>query len=207
MPHSPADDLTAKARIRETALELFAARGFGVSTREIAKGAGVSPALVTHHFGSGAGLREAVDGVVVARITEMLGDPDAPSHELLDARWRAMFERFAREPALADYLARSLREGDEASVAIFDRLLALVDRELAQLEEARMLRPSADPRMRRLLIALLDLGPLVMRRLVERELGSGLFEADGYRRVFGAMLELLQHGMIAAPTGPSHEES
>jgi AcrR family transcriptional regulator len=196
MPSSPADDLTAKARIRETALELFAEQGFAVSTREIAKAAGVSPALVTHHFGSSAGLREAVDGVVVARITGMLGDPNAPTHEQLDARWRAMFERFAREPALADYLARSLREGDEASAAIFDRLLALLDRELALLEEAGLLRPSADPQARRLLIALLDLGPLVMRRLAERELGSGLFEADGYRRIFGAMVELLQHGMI-----------
>lgn len=196
MPHRDADDLTAKARIRETALALFAEQGFGVSTREIAKAAAVSPALVTHHFGSGAGLREAVDGVVVARISEMLGDPNAPTHELLDARWQAMFERFAREPALADYLARSLREGDEASVAIFDRLLALLDRELALLEEGGLLRRSADPQMRRLLIALLDLGPLVMRRLVERELGSGLFEADGYRRIFGAMVDLLQHGMI-----------
>lgn len=196
MSRSAADDLTAKARIRETALVLFAEQGFGVSTRVIAKAAGVSPALVTHHFGSSAGLRDAVDGVVVARITEMLGDPAAPSHELLDARWQAMFDRFASEPALADYLARSLREGDEASVAIFDRLLALLDRELALLDETGLLRRSADPQMRRLLIALLDLGPLVMRRLVERELGCGLFESDGYRRVFTEMLDLLQHGMI-----------
>ena len=199
MPRPPSDDLTAKARIRETALELFAEQGFGVSTRDIAKAAGVSPALVTHHFGSSAGLREAVDGVVVARVTEMLGDPNEPTHELLAARWQQMFERFAHEPALADYLGRSLREGDDASEAIFDRLLALLDRELATLEATGLLRPSSDPQMRRVLIALLDLGPLVMRRLVERELGSGLFEADGYRRVFDAMLELLQHGMIATP--------
>ena len=129
----------------------------------------------------------------------MLGDPNEPSHELLAARWQEMFERFAREPSLADYLARSLREGDDSSMAIFDRLLALVDRELAVLEQAGLLRASSDPQMRRVLIALLDLGPLVMRRLVERELGSGLFEADGYRRVFDAMVELLQQGMIAPP--------
>ena len=46
-------DLTAKAVIRNTALRLFAERGpDGVSVREIAAAAGVSPALVIHHYGS-----------------------------------------------------------------------------------------------------------------------------------------------------------
>src|ERR1043166_4652894 len=56
-------DLTAKANIRNAALRLFAERGHdAVTVREIAAAAGVSPALVVHHFGSKEGVRAAVDG-------------------------------------------------------------------------------------------------------------------------------------------------
>jgi AcrR family transcriptional regulator len=56
------NDLTARAAIRNATLRLFADRGpDAVSVRAIASEAGVSPALVLHHFGSKAGLREAVD--------------------------------------------------------------------------------------------------------------------------------------------------
>src|SRR4051812_35188546 len=55
-------DLTAKANVRNAALRLFAERGHdAVTVREIAAAAGVSPALVVHHFGSKDGLRAAVD--------------------------------------------------------------------------------------------------------------------------------------------------
>ena len=44
-------DLTARARIRDAALRLFAERGVeGVTIREIAEAAGVSGGLVRHHF-------------------------------------------------------------------------------------------------------------------------------------------------------------
>src|SRR5690349_6626082 len=56
------DDLTARAVIRNAALRLFGARGFdAVTVRQIAAEAGVSAALVVHHFGSKEGLRAAVD--------------------------------------------------------------------------------------------------------------------------------------------------
>ena len=55
-------DLTARATIRNAALRLFGERGpDAVTVREIATQAGVSPALVLHHFGSKDGLRAEVD--------------------------------------------------------------------------------------------------------------------------------------------------
>ena len=68
------DDRTARAVIRDEALRLFADRGpDGVSVRQIAAAAGVSPGLVLHHFGSKEGLRQAVDKHVLGLFERMLG--------------------------------------------------------------------------------------------------------------------------------------
>jgi AcrR family transcriptional regulator len=83
---SAPDDRTARTVIRDEALRLFAERGpDAVSVRQIAAAAGVSPGLVSHHFGSKDGLRDAVDAHVLAMFGAMLGelttadlyDPDA----------------------------------------------------------------------------------------------------------------------------------
>src|SRR5699024_11466848 len=63
-------DLTARARIRDAAIECFGQQGFGVSVRAIAKHAGVSAGLVIHHFGSKEKLREACDDHVIQLIRE-----------------------------------------------------------------------------------------------------------------------------------------
>src|SRR5690625_6558390 len=55
-------DLTAKARIRQIALELFATNGAdATSMRAISSRAGVTVGLITHHFGTKAGLIQAVE--------------------------------------------------------------------------------------------------------------------------------------------------
>src|SRR5690625_6728632 len=54
-----ADDLHARARIRNAAVTRFGADGFGAGLRAIAADAGVSPALIVHHFGSKSALRKA----------------------------------------------------------------------------------------------------------------------------------------------------
>src|SRR6202167_5153514 len=61
-------DLTAAARIRDAAIQQFGQHGFGVGLRAIAEAAGVSAALVIHHFGSKEGLRKACDDFVAEEI-------------------------------------------------------------------------------------------------------------------------------------------
>src|SRR5699024_4209490 len=64
---SDPSDLTGRARIRNTALRLFAERGFaGTTVRDVAAAAGVSPALVRHHCAGKDGLREAWDTYALA---------------------------------------------------------------------------------------------------------------------------------------------
>jgi TetR/AcrR family transcriptional regulator, regulator of cefoperazone and chloramphenicol sensitivity len=73
----PAGDRTARAVIRDEALRLFSGRGpDGVSVRQIAAAAGVSPGLVLHHFGSKEGLCRAVDEHVLGLFDRMLAGND-----------------------------------------------------------------------------------------------------------------------------------
>ncbi len=62
------EDQTALARIRDAAILRFGREGFGVGLRAVAQDAGVSPALVLHHFGSKAGLRVECDAHVLSSI-------------------------------------------------------------------------------------------------------------------------------------------
>ena len=63
------EDLTARARIRHSAIVYIGRHGWRAATvRAIAGAAGVSPALVIHHFGSKDGLREACDTHVTGLI-------------------------------------------------------------------------------------------------------------------------------------------
>ena len=65
-PRATGDDLTAKARIRNAALDLYAQYGEeSTSLRAVAAAAGVTLGLVQHHFKTKAGLRRAVDQLVV----------------------------------------------------------------------------------------------------------------------------------------------
>ena len=67
-----AGDLTARARIRDAALRLFAERGVeGATIREIAEAAGVSGGLVRHHFGSKDDLRAACDAFALDQVVRI----------------------------------------------------------------------------------------------------------------------------------------
>ena len=64
------EDLTARARIREAAIRLFAEHGAEeTAILDIAKQAGVSGGLIRHHFGSKDGLRVACDTYVLRDLT------------------------------------------------------------------------------------------------------------------------------------------
>ncbi|WP_068249504.1 TetR/AcrR family transcriptional regulator [Janibacter corallicola] len=118
---SSADDRTARARIRDTALELFAEHGEGMVTmRQIAEQAGVSPALVVHHFGSKDGLRDAVVEHVRAWLDDLIDRSSQPdvTTDLAAGNWGSIAELVAPEAldgtlaAMPRYLRRLLLSGD-----------------------------------------------------------------------------------------------
>jgi AcrR family transcriptional regulator len=70
-----ADAAATRARVLAVAASLFAARGpDGVSTREVARGAGVTQATVMHHFGTKEGLHAACVDAMYAELTTLTAE-------------------------------------------------------------------------------------------------------------------------------------
>ena len=85
-----------RQRIVESASVLFATQGYeATSTRQIAREAGVVEPLVYRHYGSKAGLLEAV---VVEPLTEFI--------EQFAKRWLAAAKRGKLEPRVRDYVSQ-----------------------------------------------------------------------------------------------------
>jgi AcrR family transcriptional regulator len=194
-PGASPSDLTSRAQIRETALGLFARQGVrATSLRAVAREAHVSPALVVHHFGGKEGLCDAVDEAVVGRFVERLASVPLAGADLLRRRGDALADLIRTEPVLCDYLARALAEGTEASADLFHRLFAAARADHA-LVAAGTIRADTDADWRALQQLILVVGPLILRPLVERELGASLYAPESVERWMTANLDLLRRGI------------
>lgn len=197
---TPPSDLTARARIREAAMELFARQGVAAtSLRAVARAAGVSPALVVHHFRSKDGLCEAVDEAVVGRFTERLRSVplDGPADELLRLRGELLSDLMGSEPVVCDYIARALADGTDTSADLFHKMFAAARADDA-LVSAGAIRPDTDAEWRALQQLMLIVGPLILRPLVERELGEPLYAPESIERWMRANVDFMRHGIYTA---------
>jgi AcrR family transcriptional regulator len=189
-------DLTARARIREAALEHFAEEGFDRATvRAIAQTAGVSPGLLRHHYGSKEALRAACDEYVLAMLhrvnTQLLEDPSAA------ATSRQMSQRFGR------YVARSLADGSPTAGPIFDEMTAITERWLARADRNRPDEPVVDRTIRAALLTAMALGIPLLRHQVSRTLGTEMFSPEGDRLVALGLLDIYSHTVIDDDTARS----
>ncbi|HET8527163.1 MAG TPA: TetR family transcriptional regulator [Actinomycetota bacterium] len=164
----PRADLTARARIRDVALEQFAEHGFdGATIRGIAKAAGVSPSLVQHHFGSKDGLRRACDDTVldlVQRKVAATEDGRIASPDVLAS---------LQEQALplVRYLARAFVDGSPAGATLVDEIAEGTERFLSATWPERY--PPGDRRTRDAAAVLVaqSAGTIVMHEHVARRMG------------------------------------
>ena len=200
--HGDSGDLTARAVIRDQALQLFAQHGpEAVSLRRIAAAAGVSPGLVGHHFGSRAGLREAVDAHVAGVFDELFAAmAGADWHEAaVGASFaEAIVAALPADSPVPAYLRRLLLSGDPAGHALFTRWYALTEQALNQMGTAGILRPAADPAARAAFLLVNDLAVLLLRDQVSSVLGVDPLSAAGTARWAETVIDVYRDGIFTA---------
>jgi AcrR family transcriptional regulator len=181
---APEDGRSARARIRDAAITCFAEAGVAATpVRTIAAEAGVSPALVIHHFGSKDALRVACDQHVAALVRrhKQAAVRAGPGLDPV-----AALRQQATGPPLLAYLARTLVDGSPHVADLIDELVADAVEYSAEGEASGLLRPTDDPHGRAAVLTLWSLGALVLHEHVRRLLGSDLTgdpaEATSYLR-------------------------
>ncbi|MDD7811032.1 TetR/AcrR family transcriptional regulator [Mycolicibacter sinensis] len=152
-------DLTASAKIRDAAIEQFGRHGFGVSVRAIAEAAGVSAALVIHHFGSKEGLRRACDEFVAEEIRS--GKSEAMRSTDPATWFAAMAEIESYAPMMA-YVVRTMQSGGELANTLWRRMIDNAEGYLDEGVRAGTLKPSRNPQARARYLAITSGGGFLL---------------------------------------------
>lgn len=188
-------DRTTKARIRDTAITLFAEKGVAAtSVRAIAAAANVSPALVIHHFGSKDALRVACDQHIAAVLRQHKTramragpgfDPVAALREVRDG------------PPLMHYLARTLVDGSPHVAEMIDEIVDDGVKYMAEGVESGMLRPTEYPYERTAVLTIWSLGALVLHEHLERLIGVSLADYPaGAGPYIRPVFEIMSQGLV-----------
>ena len=189
------DDRTTTARIRDAAIARFAVHGVAAtSLRAIANDAGVSAALVIHHFGSKDALREACDDHVATLIRDRkrAAMAQGPRLDLL-----AALRTSDNDPPLMRYLGRTLTDGSPAVAALVDEMVADAAAYMAEGVESGALQSTDHPYERAAVVTVWSLGALVLHDHVERLLGADLTgDAQELLPYFRPAVEIFASGLL-----------
>ena len=190
-----ADDLTAAARIRDAAIEQFGEHGFGVGLRSIAEAAGVSAALVIHHFGSKDGLRKACDDYVAE---EIRSDKSEAMRAKEPGTWFAQLAEIESYAPMMAYLVRSMQSGGDLAKMLWGRMIDDAESYLEEGVRAGTLKPSRDPRSRARYLAITGGGGFLMYLQMHNTLRAVL--RDYTRDMLLPSLEVYTEGLMADST-------
>lgn len=181
------DDLTTRARIRDAAMGLFPTHGFsGTTVREIAKAAGVSPALVLHHFGSKDGLRKECDRHVVTRFRQL--KTEAVEGGMFSPAFMAGALR--ESEAIMRYLSWAIVRNHTAASELYDEMLGEAITVTRKAVDQGYVIGSEDLETRTALQMAMQLGLAVLHDHVERVTGIDLFSEEGVRRATPLLIEI-----------------
>lgn len=186
-------DLTASARIRDAAISVFGRHGFeAASIREIAHEAGVSPALVIHHYGSKEKLREHCDDFLISEGLLINVDMDDT------AQVSDLIRSYPPHHPWMVYVSRIILDGGPAGAALWDRFQA----EAAAVLETRRyqigLREGVDETAANAAATAVGLIPLVFQSHLARSLGADQLDGEAYQRLMVTLMDLLMNGLYDA---------
>jgi TetR/AcrR family transcriptional regulator, regulator of cefoperazone and chloramphenicol sensitivity len=186
------DDLTARARIRDAALRMFAERGIdGATVRDIARAAGVSAGLLRHHFGSKDALRDACDTYALDQIMRFK-EQAIPGGQLANPAFLP-----AAHPTLLllmRYLIRSMVDGSAAAAGLYDQMVDLAEDWFAKYNPGEF----RDPRASAAVLVAMQTGLLMLHDHVSRALGADVLSGSGHVRMGRALVDFYSHPLLSA---------
>jgi len=185
------EDLTARARIRDAALRLFAERGIeGATIRDIARAAGVSGGLVRHHFGSKEDLRKACDSYALDHIMRI------KEQALLQGQLGNLAFMSAAHPTILliyRYFARSMVDGSPAAASMFEEMVDLAEQWLAHHNPGL----TSDPRGYAAVLIAMETGMLAMQAQLSQALGVDVLSPVGHLRMSRAKVDFYSHPLLS----------
>ena len=184
----PIADLTARARIRDAAMRCFAEQGANATTiRTVAEQAGVTPGLVSHHFGTKQGLRDACDAYVLEYLRDEITTA-IDERGLADPNFLSSVYQSA--PVVLRYLGRALVDGSTAAASLFDNIVTLTEDYLAghppQPDASR-----SDPRAQAAVLIAMRLGMWVLHDHLVRALDADALTPEVLSRVSAALVDIM----------------
>lgn len=185
-------DLTAAARIRDAAIDIFGRQGFeAASLREIAREAGVSPALVVHHYGSKEKLREHCDDYLMSEGLRIKLDLDLDDAAQVSDVIRAYppYHPWMR------YISRIILDGGASGAALWDRFQAESETALETQSHMIKVREGIDPAVANTVATAVGLIPLVFQNHLARSLGTEQLDGVAYERLMTTLMDLLMTGL------------
>lgn len=156
---SASEDRTAIARIRDAAIDRWGQDGFDVGLRGVAEAAGVSAALVIHHFGSKDGLRKACDDYIAEEVRQLKSESIQSSDP---ASWFAQMAEIESYAPMMAYLVRSLHSGSDLAKAFWQRMIENTELYMEDGVRAGTIKPSRDPKARARFLGMANGGGFLM---------------------------------------------
>jgi len=179
-------DLTGRARIRDSALELFANRGVNAtSIRDVAKAAGVSAGTVQHHFPSKdalcAGVNQYVAKVTTDAFADFSGD-ESDSVAITEDLGHRITGLVRDSPNVLRYVARSVADGDESALVAFDGFVGIASALQQRSQNEGVLHDDLDLVWSALNVVVLNLATVLFERAVSRHLPAPFSSPDSLER-------------------------
>jgi len=197
---SASADPTARGRIRDAAIRRFAIEGFRAPVRVIAQDAGVSAALVMHHFGTKDALRAECDDYVRERVRE--AKKENTQRIASGGRLFGTSATAAREYSpLIGYVIRSLQDGSPIGRDFIEAMIADAEEYTYGAVQAGLAKPSRDEKARARYLATSAIGALLVAVTLNPPVDHtdlSTYLDDYFANNYLAMIELYTQGFLTS---------
>ena len=185
---------TTREQLLKLAVEMFAEKGFtGTSLRSIAKKAGVSPALLIHHFDTKEALiKEAIAETLGSWVAgEKAAMLDDESRQLQN--WQAIMEKGSTP---LNFFRQVLLAGGDYAQRLFDAAVSESEILLDQMQAAGRLRDISDKGTTALIMTVSGLGSVLLMSHIEKTMGGSISSDHVASRLMNSNNEMLRDGIF-----------